>query len=97
MPPQENVIALIMKRHHLPAFKIRYGREQRSEERRGQQTERRAEVVEYQFRIVVCRISVPGEFLARDPVCQGEVEGRAFGEMGDAQSGGDFVVFFEQD
>lgn len=44
-----------------------------------------------------CGVAVAGEAASFDPVCEGEVEGWAVGEVGDCEAGGALLVFFEDE
>lgn len=61
----------------------------------GEEAQRRAEIVEDEFRRVAGGVAVAGQFLAVDPVGEGEVEGGAVGEVDEGETGGGLLVFFE--
>lgn len=83
MAAHEDVVALVVQRDDLPALRLRPGGEQGAHEVRGQETQGGGEVVEDEFGGVGGRVPVAGEASAFDPVCEGEVEGWAVGEVGD--------------
>ena len=61
----------------------------------GKETEWGAEIVEDEFRGVAGGVPVAGQFLAFDPVGDGEVEGGALREVYEGETGGFLLVFFE--
>lgn len=83
MAAHEDVVALVVQRDDLSALQFGLGGEQCAHEVRGQEAERGGEVVEDEFWGVGCWVAVAGEASAFDPVCEGEVEGWAVGEVGD--------------
>lgn len=66
------------------------------EETSCEETEGSAEVVEDQFRVVVCWVAMPWELLAFNPVGDAEVAGWTGGEMDYRQACWLFVIFFEE-
>ena len=93
MPAEEDVIALVVQRYHLPALELRLRGEHGSEKVRCEKAERGAEVVEDEFGRVVRRVAVSGEAFSFDPVADGEVEHGAVGEMDEVDARGAFLVF----
>lgn len=92
MPSDEDVISLIVQRHHSPALQLRLRRIQILEQVRREETQRRAEVVEDEFGYVASGVSVPGQLLAFHPVRNGEVEVRSRRKVDDVEASGLLLV-----
>lgn len=95
MSPQKDVIPLIMQRHDLSTLEIGLRWEDCPEKVRGQKAERRAKIVEDQFRMVICRSSMAGQLLPFNPVTDAEVKCGTLGQMHEYQAGGFLLVFLE--
>ena len=79
MSSDENVIALVVQRHHLSSLDLRLRGEDLTEQVCCQQTQRRAEIIQDQLWIVGSRVSVAGEFGTFHPIADAEVEHWAMG------------------
>ena len=97
MPAHEDVVALVVQRHHLPALQLGLRGEERAHEVRHEQAEGRGEAVQDELRGVRRGVAVAGEAVSVDPVGDAEVEGGAVGEVDDCEACGLFQVFFEDD
>lgn len=86
MAAEKDVVALIVECENLTALEVGCHGEQGAEEVRGQQAERRGEVVEDEFGDVLCGAAMAGDGLAGVPVGDGEVKGGADGEVDDGHA-----------
>lgn len=97
MAADEDVVALVVQRDDLPSSQFGLVGEEGAHEVGGQEAEGGGEVVEDEFGGVGCGVAVAGEAAAFDPVCEGEVEGWAVGEVGDCEACWSLLVFFEDE
>ena len=97
MPPEKDIVPLIVQRHHLPSHQLRPGRKDRPEQVRRQYAERGLEVVQDELRVVRRRVAVAGQCVAGKPVAQREVEGGTGGQVHDREADRAFLVFLEHE
>lgn len=81
MAPEEDEVALIVEGHYLSTLQLRIGRVEGAEEMGGEEAQGCSEVVENEFWYMAGRSAMSWDGFAFIPVCDGEVEGRANGQM----------------
>lgn len=95
MSPEEDVIALIVKRHYLTTLDFRLRREQSSKEMSSKQTQWGSEIIKDKLWGVISGVAVTGQLLPFNPVADGEMEGRAMRQMYKGQASRFLLVFFQ--